>query len=122
MPATLSVLPAGIVLLAAALAERAGAESAVFYLFLVGIAVSGAAGLAAFGRLVDAANGSGTPALGRFQAGLAAFLVALLVAGAASRSPVGLEADAPGLAPVAIVAGFVVLALQGLVALIPVRG
>jgi hypothetical protein len=117
VPLTLSAVPAGLVLAAVALAERAGAETAVFYLFLLGIAVSAAGGLAAFGRLVDVANGGGTPVLGRFQAGLAAALVAVFLVGAVARSPVVLELGAPGLAPAAVALGFLVLGLQALAAL-----
>jgi hypothetical protein len=116
VPLTLTGVPAGLVLGAIALAERAGAETAVFYLFLVGIAVSAAGGLAAFGRLVDVANGGGTPPLARVQAGLAAALVAVFLVGAVARSPVVLELGAPGLAPAAVVLGFCVLALQALAA------
>jgi hypothetical protein len=119
VPLTLTALPAGLVLGALVLAERAGAETAVFYLFLVGIAVSAAGGLAAFGRLVDAANGGGTPPLARFQAGLAAALVAVFLVGAVSRSPVVLELGMPGLAPAAVVLGFCVLGLQALAAALP---
>lgn len=119
MPLTLTAVPAGLVLGAIALAERAGAETAVFYLFLVGIAVSAGGGLAAFGRLVDVVNGGGTPPLARFQAGLAAALVAVFLVGAVARSPIVLELGAPGLAPAAVVVGFAVLVLQALAAAVP---
>ena len=113
----LLVLPAGLVLLAIALAERWHAETAVFYLFLAGIPVSAAGGLAAFGRLVDGVNGGLAPGLARVEGALAAALVATFVVGAAARSPVALELGGPGLAPAALVLGFVVLALQALAAL-----
>jgi hypothetical protein len=118
VPFTLTAVPAGLVLGAIALAERAGAETVVFYLFLLGIAVSATGGLAGFGRLVDVANGDGTPALGRFQAGLAAALVGVFLVGAVARSPVVLELGAPGLAPAAVVLGFLVLGLQAIAAVV----
>ena len=121
MPAALSVLPAGLVLVATALAERAGAETAVFYLFLLGVAVTAASGLAAFGRVIDAANGGGTPVLGRLQGALAALLVAVCVVGAVGRSPIAQALGAPGLAPSALGLGFVVLVLLAFASLAPVK-
>ena len=121
MPPTVTVAPAGAILLAIAVAERAGAERAVFYLFLLATVVGATGALAGFGRLVDAANGGGTPALGRFQAALAVAFVGLCVLGASARSPLALELDAPGLAPVALVLAGCVLALQALTALVAVR-
>ncbi len=117
----LTVLPAGLVLLAIALAERWNAEGAVFYLFLAGIAVSAVGGLAAFGRLVDAVNGGDSPAVARLQGILAGTLVALFVVGAAGRSPVSLELGAPGLGHTALVLAVVVLALQAVTAFAPLR-
>jgi hypothetical protein len=118
---TLTVVPAGLVVLAIALAERWNAEGAVFYLFLAGIPVSAVGGLTAFGRLVDAVNGGLTPAGVRVQGVLAGTLVALFVVGAAGRSPVSLELGAPGLGHAALVLVVVVLALQAVAALAPVR-
>lgn len=118
---TLAVVPAALVLLAIALAERWSADGAVFYLLLAGIPVSAVGGLAAFGRLVDAANGGVSPAGARLQGILAGTLVALFVVGAAGRSPVSLELGAPGLGHVALVLAAVVLALQALTALAPIR-
>jgi hypothetical protein len=112
MPARLTLVPSGLVLAVLALADRAGVDGALFYFFLAGVVVTAAAGLAGFGRIVDATEGGAVPLLGRVQAALSAVLVALLVAGAASRSPAALALDAPGLASVAIVAGVVVLAVQ----------
>jgi hypothetical protein len=118
---TLTVVPAGLVLLAIALAERWNAEGAVFYLFLAGIPVSAVGGLAAFGRLVDAVNGGLAPTAARIQGVLSGTLVALFVFGAAGRSPVSLELGAPGLGHAALVLAAVVLALQAIAALAPVR-
>jgi hypothetical protein len=117
----LAVAPAGLVLLLAALADGLGASTLVFYLFLIGIVVSAAGGLAAFARIVDEANGSAPPPLGRLQGYLSAVLVALFVVGAAARSPVSLELGAPGLTRAALVLGLLVLSLQTLTALIPRR-
>jgi hypothetical protein len=117
---TLTVLPAGLVLLASALAARRGSESALFYFLLLGIPVSAAGGLAAFGRIVDEANGSGTAALARFQGALAALLVFVFFLGAVATRSLGLELGAPGLASAAIALGFLVLALQTLAAILPV--
>jgi hypothetical protein len=123
MPGTLRlvVVPAGLVLLLAALADALGASTAVFYLFLLGIVVSSAGGLAAFARIVDEANGSGPPPLARLQGYLSATLVGLFVVGAAARSPVSLELGAPGLTKAALVLALVVLSVQALAALVPVR-
>ncbi len=120
MPALLTIVPSGLVLAALALADRRGGGGALFYLFLVGIVVTAAAGLAGFGRLVDAADGGSLPLLGRLQAGLSALLVVLLVAGAASRSAAALAFETPGLASVAITAGFVVLGVQAFASLVAV--
>ena len=123
MPDTLRlvVAPAGLVLLLAALADALGAPTAVFYLFLLGLVVSSAGGLAAFARIVDEANGSGPPPLARLQGYLSATLVGLFVIGAAARSPVSLERGAPGLTRAALVLALVVLSVQALAALVPAR-
>jgi hypothetical protein len=117
----LVVAPAGLLLLLAALADGLGASTVVFYLFLVGIVVSAAGGLAAFARIVDEANGEGPPPLARLQGYLSAALVGLFVIGAAARSPVSLELGAPGLTRAALVLAFLVLSLQALTALFPLR-
>ena len=109
----------GVFLLAAAVAHEAGASTAVFYLFVLGIPVSAAAGLVAFDRLL-AAEGRQT-ALGRLEAFLAGTLVAVFVLGAAARSPFALELDMPGLAGAALALGVCVLVLQALAALAPSR-
>lgn len=120
-PLTLGFVPAALALLAVAAADRLGFESAVFYLFLVGIPVTGAGAIAAYGRLVDAVDRGRPASVERFQAALAAFLVAVFVVGAASRSSVSLDLQAPGLARAALVIGFVVLGVQALAALVPAR-
>jgi predicted CDP-diglyceride synthetase/phosphatidate cytidylyltransferase len=107
------------VLLAVAWAQEAGAAEAVFYLFLLGIPVSAAAGLIALDRLVSS-PGAQSP-LRRLEAMLAGFLVAVFVLGAAARSPFVLELQVPGLAGAALALGFCVLALQALAGLAPVR-
>ena len=102
-PLVRETLPAGAVLLLAALAERSGAGAAAFYLLLAGIPVSAAAALAALGR--PAATRAAAPiAPGRSSARL---LVTLFTLGAAASSPVlGEVRDAaPGLASAAIVLG-----------------
>ncbi|MBD0291377.1 MAG: hypothetical protein ICV74_08990 [Thermoleophilia bacterium] len=113
-------MPAVLLLVALAAADRAGAQSAVFYLFLAGIPLTGAAALAAYGRLVDASTGSRAARSERAQAVLAGVLVALFVLGAAAGSPAALAPAVPGLADAALVLSCAVLALQALVALVPV--
>jgi hypothetical protein len=118
---TLQLVPAALVLVVVAAADRLGLATAVFYLFLVGIPISGASALAAYGRLVDAVD-AGRPTAGpRLQAALAALLVAMFVVGAGSRSPTWLELEAPGLARAALVLGFLLLAAQAVAALVPAR-
>ena len=114
-------LATAALLVAAALAARVAAPRDLFYLFLLGIPLSGAAALTAFGALVDAAE-RGTPTAGaRLHALLAGALVAVFVGGAAARSPVSLDFATPGLARLALALGLVVLALQALAALVRVR-
>jgi hypothetical protein len=120
-PLTLRLVPAALALVAVAAAERFGLESAVFYLFLVGIPVSGAGAIAAYGRFLDAVDRGRPGSHERVQAALGAFLVAVFVVGAASRSSVSLDLQAPGLARVALVLGFLVLAVQAFAALVPAR-
>jgi len=115
-PLVRETLPAGAVLLLAALAERSGAGTAAFYLLLAGIPVSAAAALAALDRLVAA----GAPA-DRARALLGALLVTLFTLGAAASSPVlGEVRDAaPGLAGAAIVVGLVVVGALAATELLP---
>jgi len=117
----LVVAPAGLLLFLAAWADAVGAATVVFYLFLLGIVVSAAGGLAAFALVVDEANGSEPPPLARLQGYLSAALVGLFVVGAAARSPVSLELGAPGLTRAALVLALFVLSLQALAALLPSR-
>lgn len=118
---TLQLVPAALVLLAVAAADRLGLESAVFYLFLLGIPVSGACALSALGAVVDALERGRSASVERLQAGLAGLVVAIFVVGAASRSPLSLELEAPGLARAALVAGFLLLGAQAVTALVPER-
>ena len=118
---TLRVVSAALVLVAVAVADRLGLETAVFYLFLAGIPVSGACALSALGAVVDSDLRGRPGAAERLQAGLAALLVAIFVVGAASRSPLALELEAPGLARAALVVGFLLLAAQAVTALVPER-
>ena len=117
----LLLVPAALVLVAVAAADRLGLEAAVFYLFLLGIPVSGACALSAFGGVVDALDRGRSAAVERLQAALAALLVAIFVVGAASRSPMSLELEAPGLARAALVVGFLLLGAQAVTALVPER-
>lgn len=115
MPTLLrTVLPPGLVLCLASLAERAGAESAAYYLFLAGIPVAAVGALAALARLVDSGRGRG-------EAVLAAALVACFAVGAAARSPLFLEAAAPAVVPVALGLGFGLVALLAASAAAPSR-
>ena len=118
---TLQLVPAAFVLVVVAAADRLGLATAVFYLFLLGIPVSGACALGAYGRLVDAVDAGRVAGALRLQAVLAAVLVGIFVVGAASRSPTWLELEAPGLARAALVVGFLVLAGQAVAALVPAR-
>jgi len=115
-PLVRETLPAGAVLLLAALADRGGADSAAFYLFLLGIPLSAIAGLAALDRLVD----GGAPA-DRVRAPLGALLVTLFAVGAAATSPVlGEVRDAaPGLAGTAVVLGLLVVGALAATELLP---
>jgi hypothetical protein len=118
---TLKLMPAALVLVAVAAADGLGLEPAVLYLFLLGIPVSGACALSAFGDALDALNRGRPAVLERLQASLAAFLVAIFVVGAASRSPLSLEPAAPGLARAALVVGFLLAGAQLVTALVPAR-
>lgn len=108
-----TVCPAAAVLALAALAERGGAETATFYLFLAGVPVAGVGALAALGRLVDARGG-------RWEAALAAGLVASFCIGAAARSPVLLPVGGPA-GPATLALAFAVLALLAVAVVHPSR-
>ena len=112
---------AGALLLVTAVTDALGLAAASFYLLVLGVPVTAIAGLVCFARVVDAANGSEGDALGRLQTGLATVLVITIVAGAAARGPAVAEGAIPPAATAALAAAFVVLVLQALVALVPVR-
>jgi hypothetical protein len=113
---------AGALLLAVAVSDALGHASASFYLLVLGVPATVAAGLVCFARVVDRANrGDGDP-LGRLQAVLASALVLTIVVGAAIRAPVVPEGVVPGLASGALAISFGVLILQAVVALAPVPG
>jgi hypothetical protein len=99
-----TVAPAALLLLAALLAERAGAHGLTFYLLLTGIPVAVIGGLSALDRIVDPDD-----VAPRFEAALSAVLVFLFVIGAAARSPGTLEDAAPGLASAAALVGLVIV-------------
>jgi hypothetical protein len=107
-----TVAPAALLLLAALLAERAGAHGLTFYLLLAGIPVAVVGGLAALDRIVDPDD-----AAPRLEGALSGFLVFLFFLGAASRSPGTLEDVAPGLAPAAALVGLVVVGCLGVASL-----
>lgn len=113
---------AGILLLAVAVTDALGLAGASFYLLVLGVPLTAAAGLVCFGRVVDAVNGAGRDALGRLQAALAVLLVLAIVVGAAARAPAVPEGTVPPAATGALVLAFGVLVVQALVALVPVRG
>jgi hypothetical protein len=98
------VAPAALLLLAALLAERAGAHGLTFYLLVAGIPVAVVGGLAALDRVVDPDE-----VAPRLEAALSAVLLFLFVIGAAARSPGTLEDAAPGLASAAALVGLVVV-------------
>jgi hypothetical protein len=118
-----SAVPAGLVLLVIALAASAGAGGALFYLFLLGLVVSAAGSLSAFGVLVDCAEGCVPSRLDRARALLGAVVVLAFFLGAAARSPVVAElaAGAPGLAGFAVVVGLLAVGGQLVAALPAVR-
>jgi len=113
---------AGALLLAVAVSDALGHASASFYLLVLGVPATVAAGLVCFARVVDRANGGDGDPLGRLQAVLASALVLTIVVGAAIRAPVVPEGVVPGLASGALAISFGVLILQAVVALAPVPG
>jgi hypothetical protein len=112
---------AGALLLAVAVSDALGHAAASFYLLVVGVPMTAAAGLACFARVVDASSGGNGDPLGRLQVFLGALLVLTIVIGAAIRAPVVPEGVVPGLATGALAISFGVLVVQALVALAPVR-
>ena len=112
---------AGALLLVTAVTDALGLAAASFYLLVLGVPVTAIAGLVCFARVVDAVNGSEGDALGRLQTALATVLVVTIVAGAALRGSAVAEGVIPPAATAVLAAAFVVLVLQALVALVPVR-
>ena len=106
-------------LLATAVSDALGFAAASFYLLVLGVPLTAAAGLVCFGRVVDAVNKSGGDLLGGVQAALAGVLVVAVVIGAAVRAP-GVPADrVPVEATALLILGFAVLVVQALIALAP---
>jgi hypothetical protein len=99
-----------IILLVTAVCDALDLHSASFLLLVLGVPVVAYAGLAALARVVDSDTG-------RLQVALAATLLAVILFGAAVRSPAVAAPGVPPAATVALVAAFLVLLLQGLAAL-----
>jgi hypothetical protein len=112
---------AGALLLATAVSDAFGFAGASFYLLVAGVPVTATAGLVCFARVVDAVNGGQIDPLGRLQALLSALLVGVVVVGAAIREPAIGADDVPPEATAALGFGFVLLVLQALIALVPLR-
>jgi hypothetical protein len=112
---------AACLILATAVSDAFGFASASFYLLVLGVPITAAAGLMCFARVVDAVNGGGTDALGRLQATLSALLVAGIVIGAAVREPFISSGTIPPEASGVLALCFVLLVLQALIALVPSR-
>jgi hypothetical protein len=98
------------ILLATALCDALGLHSASFLLLVLGVPVAAYAGLASLARVIDRDRG-------RVHVGLSAALLAVMLFGAAVRSPAVAEPGVPPAATVALVAAFLVLLLQALAAL-----
>ncbi|HEX5468520.1 MAG TPA: hypothetical protein VFW80_05690 [Gaiellaceae bacterium] len=112
---------AAVLILATAVSDGLGFASASFYLLVVGVPVTAAAGLVCFGRVVDTVNGGRMDALGRLQAALSAVLVGGIVIGAAMREPSLATGSIPSGASGVLGFCFVVLVLQAVIALVPSR-
>lgn len=119
--AAVAVEPVAALFLAVAVCDALGLPAVSFYLLVLAVPLTAAAGLVCFARLVDAVNGAGADALGRAQAVLCALLVASVVLGAAVRGPVVGQDAVPHAATAALGLGFSLLVLQALVALVHVR-
>jgi hypothetical protein len=117
---TMVVELAGALLLAVAVLDALGHAAASFYLLVVAVPVTAAAGLVCFGAVVDASRDGVDDALGRLQAFLATVLALTIVIGAAVRAPVVPEDVVPGLARGVLAVSFGVLIVQALIALVPV--
>jgi len=113
-------LAAGLILLTA-VSDAFGLASVSFYLLVIGVPATAAAGLVCFARVVDAVNGGRVDALGRLQATLSALLVAGIVIGAAIREPFIAAGTIPSEAKGVLILCFLVLIVQALVALVPFR-
>ena len=113
-------LAAGLILLTA-VSDAFGLASVSFYLLVVGVPVTAAAGLVCFARVVDAVNGGRMDTLGRLQATLSALLVAGIVIGAAVREPFIAAGTIPPEASGVLAFCFALLVIQALIALVPSR-
>jgi hypothetical protein len=112
---------AAAVLLATAISDALGFVSASFYFLVAGVPLTAGAGLVCFARVVDALNEGRMDSLGRLQATFSALLVAAVVVGAAIREPSIGSGEVPPTATALLAFGFALLALQALLALLPVR-
>jgi hypothetical protein len=112
---------AAVLILATAVSDAFGFASISFYLLVLGVPITAAAGLVCFGRVVDAVNGGRMDALGRLQATLSAVLVAGIVIGAAVREPFIAAGTVPPEASGVLALCFALLVLQALIALVPSR-
>lgn len=112
---------AAVLILATAISDAFGFASISFYLLVLGVPITAAAGLVCFARVVDAVNGGRMDALGRLQATLSALLVAGIVIGAAVREPFIAAGTVPPEASGVLALCFALLVLQALIALVPSR-
>jgi hypothetical protein len=112
---------AAVLILATAVSDAFGFASVSFYLLVLGVPITAAAGLVCFARVVDAVNGGRMDALGRLQATLSALLVAGIVIGAAVREPFIAAGTVPPEASGVLALCFALLVLQALIALVPAR-
>jgi hypothetical protein len=112
---------AAVLILATAVSDAFGFASISFYLLVLGVPITAAAGLVCFARVVDAVNGGRMDALGRLQATLSALLVAGIVIGAAVREPFIAAGTVPPEASGVLALCFALLVLQALIALVPSR-
>jgi hypothetical protein len=112
---------AAVLILATAVSDAFGFASISFYLLVLGVPITAAAGLVCFARVVDAVNGGRMDALGRLQATLSALLVAGIVIGAAVREPFIVAGTVPPEASGVLALCFALLVLQALIALVPSR-
>ena len=96
-----------VVLLVTAGCDALGLHSASFLALVLGVPVVAWAGLTALAGVIDQDRG-------RLQVALAAILLAVVLFGAAVRSPAVAATGIPPAATVALVAAFLVLLLQSL--------